>query len=133
MLAEEAPSSPGGPLDIGALGLPTDGPALIRYLTNSYKGVGSKTAERLVEEFGAGLFEVLHNEPDRLRSVVRASRVDQLLEGWKADLGRRSQRAEGEAQDEGPEKRGSQSRRRAGRGTRGRGRTGGTKAEENLS
>ena len=40
--------------------LPTDGPALVRYLTNSYKGVGKKTAERLVEEFGSGLFEVLH-------------------------------------------------------------------------
>ena len=79
-------------LDFGALGLPTDGPALVRYLTNSYKGVGRKTSEALVESFGAGLFEVIHREPERLKSVIRADRMDQLLQGWKADLGRRLER-----------------------------------------
>ncbi len=110
-------------LDLAALGLPTEGPALVQYLTNSYKGVGQKTAERLVEEFGIGLFEVLHREPERLGSVIMANRVDQLLLGWKADLGRRLGRMAGGGQGreiEAKESPGSP-RRRTRKGTRGRG------------
>ncbi|MBT8398144.1 MAG: NYN domain-containing protein [Gemmatimonadetes bacterium] len=119
-------------VDIGALGLPTDPPALIRYLTNSYKGVGSKTAERLVEEFGPGLFEVLQNEPERLGSVLRAGRLEQLLEGWKADLARRSGRTDpGDAVEENPpEKAASKPRRKTRRGTRTRGRSRASGADE---
>lgn len=128
-----APS--GEPLDIGSLGLPTDGPALIRYLANSYKGVGEKTAERLVNEFGSGLFEVLHREPERLGSVIRAGRVDQLLEGWRADLGRRLERMTGEAraQEKTSKESGGQPRRRTRKGTRGPGRSGGMKPEKDPS
>jgi len=126
---------PGEPLDIGALGLPTDGPSLIRYLTNSYKGVGRKTAERLVNEFGSELFEILQGEPERLGSVLRADRVGQLLEGWKADLARRLERApsEGEPQGEDTKEDGSQPRPRPRKGTRGRSRGGSSRTSEDPS
>jgi hypothetical protein len=77
-------------LDLGTLGLPTGGPALVRYLTNSYRGVGRKTAETVVNEFGSELFQVLHTEPGRLDPILPAARVEQLLEGWKVDLARRT-------------------------------------------
>ena len=125
----------GQPLDIGGLGLPTDGPALIRYLANSYKGVGQKSAERLVNEFGSGLFEVLHREPERLGSVIRADRVDQLIEGWRTDLERRLERMAGEAQAKEVASKGDPGRtpRRTRRGTRGPGRSGGVKPEKDPS
>jgi hypothetical protein len=115
------------PLDLAGLGLPTEGPALVQYLTNSYKGVGQKTAERLADEFGAGLFEVLHREPERLGSVIMPNRVDQLLEGWKADLGRRMGRMAGGSQgkEKGSEAAAAAPRRRTRKGTRGRSRGGG--------
>jgi len=125
------------PLDLEALGLPTDRPALVRYLTNSYKGVGQKTAETLVDEFGSGLFEVLHREPERLGTVIMANRLDQLLQGWKADLGRRQGRKSGEAQgrEDGPGEEGSAApRRRTRKGTRGgRGRGSGDGAPKDPS
>ncbi len=135
---EDSPVTPppsGQPLDIGGLGLPTDGPALIRYLANSYKGVGQKSAERLVNEFGSGLFEVLHREPERLGSVIRADRVDQLIEGWRTDLGRRLERMAGEAQAKEVASKGNPGRtpRRTRKGTRGPGRSGGVKPENDPS
>ena len=79
-------------LDPVALSLPTDGPAMIRYLTHRYKGVGQKTAETLVKEFGPGLYQVLHADPDRIRSVIPANRAEQVLTGWQADYARREER-----------------------------------------
>jgi len=135
---EELPLAPvlsDEPVALGALGLPADGPALIRYLTNSYKGVGQKTAERLVNEFGSELFEVLHREPERLGSVLRADRVGQLLEGWKADLARRLDRtpAEGNPKEESTKGDASKPRPRTRKGTRGRSRGGSTGTSEDPS
>ena len=123
------------PLDLVGLGLPTDGPALVQYLTNSYKGVGRKTAERLVEVFGAGLFEVLQQEPERLGSVIKANRVDQLLQGWKADLGRRSGRLAGEGQgrEQNPQEVATPPLRRTRKATRGRSRSDGDNTAEGPS
>jgi uncharacterized protein (TIGR00288 family) len=75
--------------DPTALGLPTEGPAMIRYLTHRYKGVGQKTAESLVKEFGPGLYQVMQSNPDRIRKVIPANRAEQVLSGWQADLARR--------------------------------------------
>jgi hypothetical protein len=69
--------------------------AVIRYLSNSYKGVGKKTAEQLIDEFGAaGVFTALATQPDRVREVLGAGRrTDQLIEAWEADFERRQARA----------------------------------------
>ena len=98
-----APSSPAaGPeadeprLDPAALGLPTDADAQVRYLSNSYGGVGRKTAEKLVEGLGEDLFRVFQEEPERVRDVIPPARAQNVLEQWKADFDRRRSRVEGE-------------------------------------
>jgi uncharacterized protein (TIGR00288 family) len=88
---DESRPAASAPLDLGELGLPTAPDAQIRYLT-SYRGVGRKTAEALVEGFGRDLFGVLLNEPKRLETVVPAGRAEQVLEAWKADYLQRTGR-----------------------------------------
>jgi hypothetical protein len=105
-----------GDVDIGSLGLPSDPEAIVRYLTHRYKGVGEKTAETLVERFGANLFETLANDPGALQQVVPAGRADQVLEAWASDFERRT--GQKSAGGEGGDRNGG---RRRGRG-RSRGR-----------
>ncbi len=76
-------------VDISGLGLPTSERAIVSYLTNSYGGVGKKTAETLVEAFGPDIFVVFENEPGRVAEIV-PRRAPQVLAEWKADLARRS-------------------------------------------
>ena len=84
------------PLDLLALGLPTDADAQVRYLSNSYRGVGRKTAERLVEGLGEDLFRIFQEEPERVRNVIPRARAENVLEQWKTDFDRRVSRVEGE-------------------------------------
>jgi len=88
----EASGAPTGGLDVSKMGLPTDGAAIISYLTNSYKGVGKKTAESLAGAFGSELFAVLKDDPDRITAIVSGRRAEQLFEAWKLDYQRRSER-----------------------------------------
>ncbi len=83
-------SGDSGTLDLAALGLPTDAEATVHYLCNSYKGVGRKTAELLVETLGESLFTVLQTDPDRVHQIV-PRRAEEVLAGWQADYRRRSQ------------------------------------------
>ena len=85
-------SSGGGGIDSGELGLPTSERAIVAYLTNSYGGVGKKTAEALVEAFGPEVFAVFESEPERVAEIV-PRRAPQVLAEWKADFARRSGRA----------------------------------------
>jgi hypothetical protein len=80
------------PIDVERLRLPTDPENVVRYLTNSYGGVGRKTAEALVETLGDRVFTVLANDPDRVKRILPTSRADLLLQGWEADLKRRRER-----------------------------------------
>jgi uncharacterized protein (TIGR00288 family) len=90
----QGPASAGeAGVDPSALGLPTDPEAQIRYLTNSYKGVGKKTAEALVEQFGENLFTVLEQDPARVQAVVPQARAERVLEAWEEDLRRRREQA----------------------------------------
>ena len=86
--AQAAPEAP--PLDPSGLGLPTDPDAVRRYLANRYRGVGAKTAERLVEAFGDRVFQVLHENPDRMEGVLPPNRVAKVREAWQEDYARRS-------------------------------------------
>ena len=83
-----------GSFDTQALRLPTGRDSMIQYLGNSYKGVGKKTAEALVDAFGAELFRVLHESPEKVESVVPSGRAEKVLEGWRADYQRRKARTE---------------------------------------
>jgi hypothetical protein len=88
-------SSPGAGIDVGSLGLPTSERAIVSYLTNSYGGVGKKTAEALVEAFGPDIFGVFEREPARVADIV-PRRALQVLAEWKADFARRSAKPQNE-------------------------------------
>ena len=83
-------SAPPAEFDVKALGLPTTDPSIRRYLAHRYKGVGVKTAERLVEEFGADVFQVMQAEPERIRKVLPRLRADGVLTSWASDYERRN-------------------------------------------
>ncbi|MFQ5536048.1 MAG: NYN domain-containing protein [Gemmatimonadota bacterium] len=84
-----------GGLDAAALGLPTDPPAIIRYMAHRYRGVGEKTAETLVNHFGTDVFRVLRDDPEAVARAVTPKRAEQVLEAWNADFQRRTQRRSG--------------------------------------
>ena len=83
-------SAPPAELDVKALGLPSTATSIQRYLAHRYKGVGVKTAERLVEQFGVEVFQVLQAEPERIRKVLPRLRADSVLTSWTADYERRN-------------------------------------------
>ncbi len=85
----------GEPVDLSSLGLPSDPEAILRYLAHRYRGVGEKTAETLVERFGADLFRTLRDRPEEIAAAVTPKRAEQVLDGWKADYERRAARARG--------------------------------------
>jgi uncharacterized protein (TIGR00288 family) len=97
----EVPGAPG--FDADELGLPTEAGAVIRYLSNSYQGVGQKTAEALIDAFGADrVFNGLNSNPDRVREVLGGGRrTEVLLEAWQRDYRRRTSADVGENQPVG--------------------------------
>ncbi|MBA2669997.1 MAG: hypothetical protein H0U67_06470 [Gemmatimonadetes bacterium] len=106
----------------GALGLPTELPAIMDYLSTSYKGVGKKTVESLNEAYGADLFRVLEEEPQRVRELLGDRRAGTLLDQWSQDVGGRRP-AEAAAPAAEPEAEGEtqKPKSRSRRGGRGRG------------
>ncbi|MDR1703187.1 MAG: ATP-dependent RecD-like DNA helicase [Clostridiales bacterium] len=48
---------------------PTTLPGMIKYLSSSIKGIGERTAMRITEKFGADIFNIIENHPDKLASV----------------------------------------------------------------
>jgi hypothetical protein len=113
---EEADGSVGaaGDLDPERLGLPTDREAVIRYLSNSYKGVGAKTAEALVDGFGEELFTILNSHPERIGDVVPTGRADVVLDAWRQDLERRRGVALATGSQSGSRREGGRRTRRGG-------------------
>jgi hypothetical protein len=62
----------------------------VRYLTNRYRGVGDKTAEQLVEAFGAEhVFAALKAAPDSVIDLLGAHRAGAVLDAWRVDYARR--------------------------------------------
>ena len=87
---ESPPARGRGELDPKALGLPTSESSIKSYLANRYKGVGDKTAERIVSHFGKDTFRVVHQESERVRSILPRSRADAVLAAWAGDYERRA-------------------------------------------
>ena len=115
--APPATEDGGAEVDVSDFDLPTDPDRIVRYLT-SYKGVGEKTAQQVVDGLGERVFEVLQSEPGRVKDLLPANRADQLVAGWQEDV-RRRQSGEGGAGSGGRGRRGRRSGR--GRGRSGRG------------
>ena len=92
-------AAPAGPpkFDWKALELPTSAASIEKYLAHRYKGVGVKTAERLVKHFGTDVFKVLQHEPERVRKVLPRLRADSVLTSWATDFERRRRALERKA------------------------------------
>ena len=51
--------------------LPQDGEGMVKYLSSGrFKGIGKKTAQKIVDHFGQQTFEVLENMPERLGEIA---------------------------------------------------------------
>ena len=49
------------------------------------KGVGQKTAETLAKAFGADVYRVLEEEPERVRDVLPEGRANRIIEGLREE------------------------------------------------
>ncbi|MBQ2767064.1 MAG: ATP-dependent RecD-like DNA helicase [Clostridia bacterium] len=73
--------------------LPADVNSILRYLSSgSIKGIGPKTALRIVETYGADSFDVIENHPDWLSEIKGISRkaAERISEEFRAQAGMRS-------------------------------------------
>jgi uncharacterized protein (TIGR00288 family) len=58
----------------------------VNRMARSYTGVGRRTAEKLVSEFGDEVFEVIDNAPGRLSKILPERLVRAVLDGRKSEL-----------------------------------------------
>ncbi len=124
-LARPAPEAGADAFDAKALELPTSEKAIKSYLAHRYKGIGIKTAERLVESFGPDVFKVLQHEPERVRKALSRARASTVLAEWEKDYSRRikpAAKATEPAAPRGPEPAGGGASTRARRGATSRAR-----------
>ncbi len=73
--------------------MPADATAILRYLSSgAVKGIGKKTAEKIVETFGDEALEVLENHPDWLSDIpgISLKKATQICEDFKSKAGIRS-------------------------------------------
>ena len=73
--------------------LPADATAILRYLSSrAIKGIGPKTAKKIVDEFGEDTFDVIENHPEWLARVQGLSlkKAVEISEEFKAQSGVRS-------------------------------------------
>ncbi len=73
--------------------LPADREAILRYLASgAIRGVGAKTAIKIVNEFGEDTFEVIENHPEWLSQISGISRKKalEISENFRAEAGMRS-------------------------------------------
>jgi hypothetical protein len=61
-----------------------DARSIISRLTG-YAGVGERTAETLVDAFGADTFRILDEEPERVKEVLSGSRAERVLEARREE------------------------------------------------
>ncbi len=73
--AESAPQAPS----------PAPGESLVEHMVRQYQGVGRKTAERIVEEFGDRTLAVIDEDPARLSDVVPESRARAVIAARRAE------------------------------------------------
>ena len=73
--------------------LPADEDSILRYLASgAIKGVGAKTAIKIVEEFGEDTFDVIEKHPEWLAQIPGISRKKalEISDNFKAEAGMRS-------------------------------------------
>ncbi len=73
--------------------LPADRASILRYLSSSaIKGIGPKTAQRIVDEFGDETFDVIEHHPEWLASIqgITPKRAQAISEEFSKQAGIRS-------------------------------------------
>lgn len=73
--------------------LPANAVAILRYLSSgAIKGVGKKTAQKIVDEFGDETLDVLENHPDWLSDIpgMSVKKAKQISEDFRAKAGIRT-------------------------------------------
>ncbi len=73
--------------------LPADRASILRYLSSgTIKGIGPKTAQRIVDEFGEESFEVIENHPEWLAAIhgITPKRAQAIAEEFRQQSGIRS-------------------------------------------
>ncbi|MGD2218413.1 MAG: hypothetical protein PVJ64_16775, partial [Gemmatimonadales bacterium] len=78
------PPGPAGQDAGGASAAEGDPRSLVARLTG-YAGVGQKTAEALVDAFGADTLRVLDEEPERVKEVLPGSRAERVIEARREE------------------------------------------------
>ncbi|MDD2417720.1 MAG: ATP-dependent RecD-like DNA helicase [Oscillospiraceae bacterium] len=72
--------------------LPVEGDAILRYLSSGIiKGIGPKTAIRIVEKFKDKSLEIISNEPNRLTEIkgISPSRAEKIAQEYARQFGLR--------------------------------------------
>ena len=73
--------------------LPADKASMLRYLASrAIKGIGPKTAQRIIEKFGEDAFDVIENHPEWLTDISGISRkkAEEISQDFKEKAGMRS-------------------------------------------
>ena len=73
--------------------MPANASAILRYLSSgAIKGIGKKTALKIVEEYGDNTLDVLENHPDWLSDIpgISLKKARQICEDFRAKAGIRS-------------------------------------------
>jgi uncharacterized protein (TIGR00288 family) len=88
--ADDSASAPAAapadaPADSSAAGLTPDRTELVERMARSYQGVGRRTAERLVAEFGKSVMDVIDNEPGRIEKILPRGRAQAVIDGRRAE------------------------------------------------
>jgi hypothetical protein len=66
--------------------LTSDQAEVVEKMARGYQGVGRRTAERLVEEFGDQVLDVIDNEPGRIEEILPRGRAQAVLDGRRSEL-----------------------------------------------
>ena len=53
-------------------------------MAREYQGVGRRTAERLVAEFGDDVLNVIDTKPERIEAILPKGRAQAVIEGCRA-------------------------------------------------
>lgn len=73
--------------------MPADAAAILKYLSSgAVKGIGPKTAQRIVEQFGDDTFDVMENHPDWLADIngISYKKAMDIAEDFKNKAGMRT-------------------------------------------
>ncbi len=73
--------------------LPADKASMLRYLASrAIKGIGPKTAQRIIDKFGEDAFDVIENHPEWLADISGISRkkAEEISEDFREKAGMRS-------------------------------------------